>query len=99
MGTRFAPSFANLYMGRFEKIFIYENHPWLSNIVTYKRYIDDLLIIWNGTSEEITSFTKHLNDNKWGLNFTSNHSTTKIEILDLELSNNNHTIIKKNFFF
>lgn len=35
MGTRFVPSFANLYVGDFEMDFIYGNHKWW--------YIDDLI--------------------------------------------------------
>lgn len=47
MGMRFEPSFANLYMGEFEKDHIMCHHPWRNNIISFKRYIDDLLFIWD----------------------------------------------------
>lgn len=42
MGTRFAPSFVNLYTGEFEGNFMCR-HPWRSNIITFKCNIDNLL--------------------------------------------------------
>lgn len=41
MGTKFAPSYANLFMRAFKTKHIIES-TWSKNIVVYKRYIDDL---------------------------------------------------------
>lgn len=57
MGTRFAPCFANLYVGDFEKDFIYGNHGWKENIIFFKRYIDDLIFIWNGSTQDFETKT------------------------------------------
>lgn len=43
MGTKSAPSFANLYMGAYEDIYIMGQHAWRDCIVKYKCYIDDSL--------------------------------------------------------
>lgn len=56
MGSRFAPSFANLYMGLFESFFIQCEHKWKNNIVKYKRYIDDLIFVWHGTESDFIEF-------------------------------------------
>lgn len=77
MGTRSAQSLANLYMCHFEENHIYNNHNWFSNII-FLRYIDHIIIICNGTFENIT---KHLNNNTWGLQFTSSHLTEKKKII------------------
>ena len=43
MGTKLAPSFANIFMGWFEDYFVYtyKNQPLI-----WKRYIDDIFMIW-----------------------------------------------------
>lgn len=95
MGTKFAPSYANLFMGNFEKIMI-QLPRWTNNIVCYKRYIDYLFFIWKGDKEEFDFFVQYLNNNEWGLTFTSNISQTNLEYLDLSTSNT--TVITKTFF-
>lgn len=66
MGTRIAPSYANLFMGKFEQRFITSGIPFVSNINMYRRYIDDLFFLWQGTEEEARLFTEHINENQWG---------------------------------
>lgn len=48
MGTTMAPAYANLFMGQFEDLYMVSEHPYRSKIVLYKRYIDDLFLIWGG---------------------------------------------------
>ena len=49
MGTRMAPSYANLFMDRFERAFLAQEpiQP-----LVWKRYIDDILCIWTGSRSE-----------------------------------------------
>lgn len=70
MGTRFAPSYANLFMGLFESRFIQNKHRWSSNIILYKRYIDDLIFLWDGSEVEFKEFTNYLNQNHYGITLT-----------------------------
>ena len=58
MGTRMAPSYANLFMDRFERSFLAQE-PILP--LVWKRYIDDILCIWTGTRSELDSFLDRLN--------------------------------------
>uniref|UniRef100_A0A8C5PGH1 Reverse transcriptase domain-containing protein n=1 Tax=Leptobrachium leishanense TaxID=445787 RepID=A0A8C5PGH1_9ANUR len=47
MGTRFAPSYTNLYMAGWETNFVYGSRDWAQGRVPiYKRYIDDLFFIY-----------------------------------------------------
>lgn len=48
MGTRMAPSYANLFMGSFEEAHIWKNEKFKSNILLYKRFIDDLILFMEG---------------------------------------------------
>lgn len=46
MGTRVAPAYANIFMGCFEQLYISNDTKYRENIVIYKKFIDDLFIIW-----------------------------------------------------
>ncbi|XP_053555624.1 nicalin-1-like [Bombina bombina] len=48
MGTKFIPNSANLYMGKFEEEYVFNNNPHLSKIKFWKRFIDDIILIWEG---------------------------------------------------
>lgn len=98
MGTRFAPSFANLYMGDFENDYVYGEHQWNNQIVYFKRYIDDLIFVWNGTETEWTLFTHHLNNNAWGLQFSGEINVNNINYLDISISHKEGKIVTKNYF-
>lgn len=53
MGTRFAPSFANLYVGDFKQYYIYGDHKWKDNIIYFKRYIDGFIFTSDFTDLEM----------------------------------------------
>lgn len=38
----------------------------------FKRFIDDILIVWKEDQEELREFIKHLGANKYGIKFTVN---------------------------
>lgn len=50
MGTKMAPSYANLFMGSLEPKLINKGNP---HINMWKRYIDDIFIIWTGSKRRI----------------------------------------------
>lgn len=77
MGTRMAPSYANLFMGKFEQTFIMAGNPFVSIV---KLYIDDIFFLWQGTEEEAKHLMEYINDNSWGITFTP-----EIEFLDLKI--------------
>ena len=48
MGTKMAPAYANLFMGKLEQKFIYIGKQ---HIQIWKRFIDNIFIIWTGSRE------------------------------------------------
>jgi len=83
MGTRVAPSFANIFMSSFEEKFVYtyETQPliWL-------RYIDDIFCIWTAGENELQKFITHLNNCHPSIKFTQEFGTEKIAFLDTAIS-------------
>ena len=79
MGTRVAPTLANLFMGYFEEKFVYTQKfkPTL-----WARFIDDIFIIWPHGRLELESFITHLNRVHHSIKFTSEISDKKIPFLD-----------------
>lgn len=59
MGANFAPSFVNLFMGFWEEAATWRNNPYSKNLVSYGRYIDDIIIIWQGDQSTVDMF-QHL---------------------------------------
>ncbi|XP_075460474.1 uncharacterized protein LOC142497064 isoform X2 [Ascaphus truei] len=99
MGTSFAPSYANLFMGFWEAQFIYHsNNTYRSNIVFFKRYIDDLIMIWDGDESSLKSFVNTLNTNDLNIRFTYEHNINCISFLDLLLYIDHDMTIQSQIF-
>ena len=71
MGTKLAPSFANLFMGDFEEKFVetYHLQPF----------------IWTYGSEELENFVNHLNTRHNPIKFTCESSENSIDFFDITL--------------
>ena len=82
MGTKFAHSYANIFMGRFEEKFIFPllTSDNLSDF--YLRFIDDIFLIWNGTKTEFDNFFKKINECHPSIKFEYEISKTEINFLD-----------------
>ena len=82
MGTKLAPAYANIFMGKLE-------HTILSSAplqpTYYKRYIDDILIIWPHSISELDKFIHTLNNYHPLIKFTSETSFEKITFLDVNI--------------
>ena len=89
MGTRMAPSFANLFLGLFETNALnnapYKPHTWL-------RYIDDIFVIWTEGPDNLQIFIDYLNSIHPTIKFTSSHSYSCVPFLDVNVSLNNGII-------
>ena len=57
MGTRVAPTYANIFMAKLEK-FMLDNCPqdFKQFLHCWKRYIDDIFLIFSGTYEQLDRF-------------------------------------------
>lgn len=85
MGANFAPIYANLTMGYWERQYISHNNPFIANIILFGRYINDIVIIWDGTIDSLVQFVSHCNHNNLGLSFTHVVNPDRLAFLDLEL--------------
>ena len=82
MGTKLAPSYANLFMSKFEQDHVYTYHLQPS---LWKRFIDDIFLIWTHGMDTLKEFILHLNTVHPTLKFTSVISPTEIAFLDLTI--------------
>lgn len=90
MGTRVASTYANIFMGKLEKLLL-ENCPEYlrEKIHSWRRYIDDILIIWLGTTNELDDFHTYLNNSHTTIKFDKpqyDASTNSCNFLDLKVS-------------
>ena len=87
MGTRMAPSYANLFLAKFETDALscapYQQHTW-------GRYIDDM--IWTHSVDDLHAFTSYLNSIHPTIKFTSNYSFRSIPFLDVNVFVDNGNI-------
>ena len=81
MGTRLAPSYANIFMDHFERTFVYtyDIQPLL-----WKRYIDDIFVLWTAGAQALTSFVEYLDNCLPSIKFEANISDTTINFLDVK---------------
>ncbi|CAJ0928488.1 unnamed protein product [Ranitomeya imitator] len=87
MGASFAPSYANLFMGHWERehMLPYLHDSQGPSVVSWMRFIDDLLFIWQGDGLELDRFLRHLNNNDWNVKLTFKTTKEEIDFLDLKL--------------
>lgn len=94
MGTNAAVSLANIYLGTLLDPY-FKNNP---NVTLYRRYIDDLFIIWNGSTLDLNEFKTTLNSihPKLTLTWSPTHLQT-VDFLDLTIFVENDTYNTKIF--
>ncbi|KAM9324544.1 uncharacterized protein PAF06_000603 [Gastrophryne carolinensis] len=55
------------------------------HLIVWRRYIDDVLCVWNGPQASLDSFFTEVNENDFNLEFTMESSTVSVNFLDLTL--------------
>ena len=79
MGTRMAPSYANLFMAKLEEDLL----TWTSaRPHTWWRYIDDIFAIWEHGRESLMTFLDQINSFHPSIKFTAETSTQEVSFLD-----------------
>ena len=83
MGTKMAPSYANLFMSELEDILLSSapNRP-----LVWWRYIDDIFSIWYGSQDSLDEFINHINAFHPSIKFTANYSPTSVDFLDVTIN-------------
>ena len=82
MGTKTAPSLANIFMADLEKSML-EKSP-IQPLVWW-RYIDDIFSIWTSGEQTLSEFVTRLNDNHPTIKFSVEYSNTEIPFLDTKV--------------
>ena len=82
MGTRMAPSYPNLFMGKFEREFL---HTQLALPLVWWRFIDDVFAIWTHGEQQLQIFRWELNHHHTLIKFTTNWSIKEVLFLDTQV--------------
>ena len=82
MGTKVAPAYANTFMGWYEDkhVYTYRKQPLL-----WKRFIDDMFVIWQYSQEDLKEFVSHLNTRMQSIKFEADTSTVSVNFLDVTI--------------
>ena len=90
MGTRVAPTYANIFMGKLEKILLSKCPESLRKFLhTWKRFIDDIFIIWTGSYSQFEAFFNFINSFHPTIKFDPpqhNKDENSCNFLDLTIS-------------
>ena len=82
MGTRAAPTFACLFMAAVEIVSLTEWKGIKPRL--YKRYIDDIFFLWNGTEAQLIEFINYLNSFHPYLKFKASYDFVNKSVIFLD---------------
>ena len=77
-----APAYANLFMGKLETKLMGIGKPYIN---LWKRYVDDIFIIWTGNTNSLTTYIHKINSIHPTIKFTFEYSNTELTFLDTTL--------------
>lgn len=80
MGTKIGPNYANIFMGVLEKEFL--SSQTLTPLF-YKRYIDDIFLIWEHGEHALLSFITAFNNVHSSISFSHSFSDKRADFLDI----------------
>jgi hypothetical protein len=82
MGKRFSPSFANIYVAEWEEDAL---NKCPKQPLFYRRYLDDIFMIWNHSREEFDEFFTILNNHDPNIKLKANIDQSSVDFLDVTL--------------
>ena len=80
MGTKMAPAYANLFMGSLEPTLLRMGGD---KIYLWRRFIDDIFLIWLGTAEQLKGYLVNINHVHPTIKFTHEQSEQELPFLDV----------------
>ena len=92
MGTRSAPNFSNVFMGYFEKRFVYKCKWFKRFIKSWWRYIDDIFMLWKGPKNHLEDFLSYLNEVHPSIKFEWKISKKEVSYLDCDVIRYNNRL-------
>ena len=92
MGTRMAPNYAIIFMHKIETELLQKStlQPML-----FKRFIDDIFLIWPHREKQLQDFLQMINSHHKTIKFTEEHSKTEIPFLDTLVYKENGKLLTK----
>ena len=90
IGTRMAPSYANLFMHDLESKLLAPVKPFI-----WSRYIDDIFMVWTEGEEKLLEFLKNIDNFHDTIKFTFDWSRDCINYLDVQVINKGGVILPK----
>ena len=81
-GNKAAPPYANLFVGHHKET-IQEAFIWA--ILFWKRFIDDIFLIFLGTTKQLQSMNDFMNNLQPTIKFTFEHSTQELSFRDMKI--------------
>lgn len=96
MSAKFVPSLAKLFMARWESEVIDINPP--KELRLWRRYINDVLLLWDEDLPSLKAFFVKLNQNDRGISLQYEASQTKIHFLDLNIVVRNGCLTTNTYF-
>lgn len=96
MRAKYAPSVANLFLNKWEEEQIYSIERRYLKL--YRRYIDNIVIVWGGTEVELQHFFDEISCNINGLTFSGKWNKESIDYLDLQIYKNNGYLNTRTYF-
>jgi hypothetical protein len=94
MGSPISSLLADVFMSGLEEEIFTSNQIYTQHIQYWYRYVDDILCLWTGSTEEIYEFLNFINNFYPSIKFTLKVGGPSINFLDLKISLHNH---KHNF--
>ncbi|XP_069805813.1 apoptosis-resistant E3 ubiquitin protein ligase 1 [Dendropsophus ebraccatus] len=86
LGAKFSPPLANIVMSCLEEKYIFSaNNKFLKHIQWIGGYIDDLVLVWKDSEDSFKLFAEYINNNEYGLKFTTCFGGNEVSFLDVRL--------------
>lgn len=92
MGTRIGPNYASIFMSVLENDFLGKREL---KPLYYKRFIDDIFLIWPHGENELLSFIADFNTAHPAISFSHEYSRSTINFLDVTVSLSNNKLTTK----
>ena len=92
MGTRMAPNYAIIFMHKIETELLQKS---TLQPTFFKRFIDDIFLIWLHGEKQLQDFLQMINSHHNTIKFTEDHSKTEIPFLDTLVYKENGKLLTK----
>ena len=99
MGSPLSPLLAEIFMSIMEETILKpnKNKTFFNSIKFWRRYVDDILVIWSGSDRQIQLFINYLNKLHKNIHFTSEIGNGTLAFLDLQITLTNNKLEYKIF--